>query len=131
MYPEVNGEELIPIGAHVFTKEGCDSFDNYLFDFLAVPYLDEQGNAYDRYTDESFLTWLKTYRKLREEGYLKDDIFLDNRTQMEEKIANGRYFCMLYQRTDMADQQKILYAKNPGQIYIAVDGPRTLRKQLS
>lgn len=107
MYPEVNGEELIPIGAHVFTKEGCDSFDNYLFDFLAVPYLDEQGNAYDRYTDESFLTWLKTYRKLREEGYLKDDIFLDNRTQMEEKIANGRYFCMLYQRTDMADQQKI------------------------
>lgn len=126
MYPEVNGEELIPIGAHVFTKEGCDSFDNYLFDFLAVPYLDEQGNAYDRYTDGSFLTWLKTYRKLREEGYLKDDIFLDNRTQMEEKIANGRYFCMLYQRTDMADQQKILYAKNPGQIYIAVDGPKNL-----
>ena len=74
----------------------------------------EQGNAYDRYTDESFLTWLKTYRKSREEGYLKDDIFLDNRTQMEEKIANGRYFCMLYQRTDMADQQKILYREESG-----------------
>lgn len=26
MYPEVNGEELIPIGAHVFTKEGCVPF---------------------------------------------------------------------------------------------------------
>lgn len=126
MYPEVNGEELIPIGAHVFTRDGCDSFDTYLFNFLAVPYLDEQGNAYDRYTDESFLTWLKTYRKLGEEGYLKDDIFLDNRTQMEEKIANGRYFCMLYQRTDMAEQQKILYAKNPEQIYMAVDGPKNL-----
>ena len=64
--------------------------------------------------------------EIAREGYLKDDIFLDNRTQMEEKIANGRYFCMLYQRTDMADQQKILYAKNPGQIYIAVDGPKNL-----
>lgn len=126
MFPEVNGEELIPVGAHVFTKEGCDSFDTYLFNFLAVPYLDKNGNAYDRYMDESFLAWLRTYRRLHEEGYLKDDIFLDNRTQMEEKIANGRYFCMLYQRTDMADQQKILYAKNPEQIYIAVDGPKNL-----
>ncbi len=126
MFPEVNGEELLPVGAHVFTREGCDSFDTYLFNFLAVPYLDEQGNAYDRYMDESFLTWLRMFRQLHEEGYLKDDIFLDNRTQMEEKIANGRYFCMLYQRTDMADQQKILYARNPEQIYIAVDGPKNL-----
>ena len=43
---------------------------------------------------------------------------------MSEKIAEGRYFCMLYQRTDLADQEKILYAKNPKQIYIAVDGPK-------
>lgn len=126
MFPSVNGEELIPIGAHEFTPEGCDSFDTYLFDFLAVPYMDEDGKAYDRYTDESFLVWLKTFRSLREQGCLKDEIFLDTRSQMEEKLAKGQYFCMLYQRTDMADQQKMLYAANPEQIYIAVDGPKNL-----
>lgn len=127
MFPYVDGEELIPIGAHEFTKEGCDSFDLFLFDFLAVPYMDEEGNAYDRYTDESYLVWLKTFRRLREQGCLKDEVFLDTRSQMEEKIAKGRYFCMLYQRTDMADQQKMLFANNPEQIYIAIDGPRNLK----
>ena len=43
---------------------------------------------------------------------------------MEEKIAAGRYFCMLYQYTDMVSQEKELYAKNPDCIYMAVDGPR-------
>ena len=53
-----------------------------------------------------------------------NDIFVDQRTQMSEKLAEGRYFCMLYQHTDMADQQKILYEKNKNSIYMAVDGPR-------
>ena len=32
--------------------------------------------------------------------YHGNDIFIDKRAQMEEKIAEGRYFCMLYQRTE-------------------------------
>ena len=64
------------------------------------------------------------FRELGSEGYLKKDIFIDQRSQMEEKLAKGQYFCMIYQRTDMADQEKELYAKNPDRIYIAVDGPR-------
>ncbi|MBQ2533471.1 MAG: extracellular solute-binding protein, partial [Lachnospiraceae bacterium] len=64
------------------------------------------------------------FRKLCQEGYISDDVFVDQRTQTSEKIAEGRYFCMLYQRTDMADQEKILYEKDPEKIYIAVDGPR-------
>jgi putative aldouronate transport system substrate-binding protein len=43
---------------------------------------------------------------------------------MSEKISNGQYFCMIYQYTDMADQEKMLYANNPDSIYIAVDGPK-------
>ncbi len=123
MFPTVNGQPLIPIGAHVFDDTGNTSFDKYLMNFLAVPY-EKDGKLYDRYTDEEFLTWLKAYRQLAEEGYLKDCIFVDNRTQMSEKIEEGRYFCMLYQRTDLADQQKILYSKDPNSVYMAVDGPR-------
>lgn len=123
MFPEVNGEPLIPIGAHVFNNTGNVSFDKYLMNFLAVPY-EKDGKIYDRYTDPNYIAWLKMFRELGQEGLLANDIFIDQRTQMEEKLAEGRYFCMLYQYTDMSAQQKELYAKNPDSIYMAVDGPK-------
>jgi len=122
-FPEVNGQSLIPIGAHEFATNGNVSFDQYLSNFLAVPY-EKDGAIYDRFTDPELVRWLKAFRQLGQEGYLVDDIFIDKRAQMEEKIAQGRYFCMLYQRTDLADQEKILFANDPNSIYIAIDGPK-------
>ncbi|MDE7331740.1 MAG: extracellular solute-binding protein [Lachnospiraceae bacterium] len=123
MFPQVDGYPLIPIGAHEFNNAGCVSFDQYLQNFLAVPY-EKEGKFYDRYTDSEYIGWLKTFRELGEEGYLTNDIFIDQRTQMEEKMARGQYFCMIYQRTDMAGIQSELYSKNLNRIYMAVDGPR-------
>lgn len=123
MFPEVNGQPLIPIGAHEFGAVGNDSFGQYLCNFLAIPY-EKDGVYHDRFVDEELVRWLKTFRELGEEGFLVDDIFIDKRAQMEEKIAQGRYFCMLYQRTDLMDQQKMLYENDPDSIYMAVDGPR-------
>lgn len=123
MFPEVDGYPLIPIGSHIFTDTGCDSFDKHLWNFLAVPY-EENGQYYDRYTNEDYITWLKAFRELGAEGYLKEDIFIDQRTQMDEKLAKGQYFCMIYQRTDMAAQQALLYANDPNKIYMAIDGPK-------
>lgn len=122
-FPEVDGYPLIPIGAHIFTDTGCDSFDKHLWNFLAVPF-EKDGKYYDRYTNEDYITWLKAFRELGAEGYLKEDIFIDQRTQMDEKLARGQYFCMIYQRTDMAAQQVQLYAKDPAKIYLAIDGPK-------
>ncbi len=52
-FPEVNGRPLIPVGAHEFTESGCDSFDKFLLNFLAVPYEKDQ-QFYDRYTSGGF-----------------------------------------------------------------------------
>lgn len=123
MFPDVDGEPLIPVGAHAFNEQGNVSFDDYLMNFLAVPF-EENNEIYDRYTDEDYITWLKMFRELGEEGLLANDIFIDQRTQMEEKLAKGRYFCMLYQYTDMMSQQKELYVNYPERIYMAVDGPK-------
>lgn len=123
MFPLVDGYPLIPIGSHIFTDTGCDSFDKHLWNFLAVPY-EEDGKFYDRYTNEDYITWLKAFRELGAEGYLKEDIFIDQRTQMDEKLARGQYFCMIYQRTDMAAQQAQLFATDPSKIYMAIDGPK-------
>ncbi len=127
MFPTVNAtnDPLIPIGCHEFSDTGCDSFDGFLFDFLAVPYM-ENGRAIDRLTNPDYIRWLKAFRKLGSEGYLKDEIFIDTRKQMEEKIAKGQYFCMIYQRTDLVDAEMSLYRDNPDSIYIAVDGPKNM-----
>lgn len=116
MFPEVDGKPLIPIGAHVFDGSGCVSFGKYLQNFLAIPW-EKDGKLYDGYTDPEYLSWLKFFRKLGQEGYLVDDIFVDQRTQMNEKLLEGRYFCMIYQRTDIADQQKEIYVKDPPDLY--------------
>ncbi len=123
MFPEVNGRPLIPIGSHVFDATGCTSFDKYLMDFLAVDW-ERDGKTYDRYTDPEYISWLKMFRQLGEEGYLSNEIFTDTRTQMDEKLEQGQYFCMIYQYTDLKDQQKALYANDPNSIYMAIEGPR-------
>ena len=122
-FPEVNGKPLIPVGAHVFDNEGNVSFDKYLMNFLAIPW-EKDGKIYDRYTDPEYIKWLKMFRELGQEGLLTSDVFVDSRTQMEEKLAAGRYFCMIYQYTDFVSQQKQLYSEQPDSIYIAVEGPR-------
>ncbi|MFC5649668.1 ABC transporter substrate-binding protein [Paenibacillus solisilvae] len=121
-FPDVNGQPLIPLGLHEFGDTGNYSLEGYLQNFLAVPY-EKGGKLYDRVTDPEYVSWLKTFRKANEEGLLAKDIFIDKRPQMEEKIAQGRYFAMLYQRSDFTAQQNALFANDPNSVYIAVDGP--------
>lgn len=121
-FPEVDGKPLIPIGVHEFDEYGCDSFGSYLMNFLAIPY-EKDGKYYDRFTDSEYLRWMKMFSKLGREGLLSHDMFIDKRVQMEENILSGRYFCMLYQRTDFSEEQKALYENDPEKAYIAVDGP--------
>ncbi|WP_163195474.1 extracellular solute-binding protein [Clostridium thermarum] len=121
-FPEVNGQPLIPLGLHEFTDTGNYSLEGYLQNFLAIPF-EKDGKLYDRSTDPDYIKWLKTFRTANEMGLLSKDIFVDKRAQMEEKIAQGRYFAMIYQRSDMSAQLQALYAADPNKVYIAVDGP--------
>jgi putative aldouronate transport system substrate-binding protein len=122
MFPVVNGQPLIPLGLHEFGETGNYSLQDYLQNFLAIP-REKDGKLYDRQTDPEYVRWLKVFRQANEEGLLAKDIFIDKRPQMEEKIAQGRYFAMLYQRSDFTAQQNVLYANDPDSVYIAIDGP--------
>jgi len=121
-FPEVNGQPLIPFGVHEFKDTGNDSFEWYIQNFLAIPQV-KDGKLYDRSTDPEYISWMKTFRQANEMGLLAKDIFIDKRPQMEEKIAQGRYFAMLYQRSDLANQNISRYQEDPNSVYIAVDGP--------
>jgi putative aldouronate transport system substrate-binding protein len=121
-FPEVNGQPLIPLGLHEFTDTGNYSLEPFLMNFLAIP-IEKNGKYYDRYNDPEYKRWIKTLRKANEMGLISMDVFLDRRAQMEEKIAQGRYFAMIYQRSDMNDAQLARFMEDPDTIYIAVDGP--------
>ncbi|GGF64677.1 ABC transporter substrate-binding protein [Paenibacillus albidus] len=121
-FPEVNGQPLIPLGLHEFTDKGNDSLEAYLQNFLNIPW-EKDGKVYTRETDPEYIRWMKALRQANQDGLLAKDIFIDKRPQMEEKIAQGRYFAMLYQRTDFAAQLGTIYQQDPSKTYIAVDGP--------
>lgn len=121
-FPEINGQPLIPLGLQEFTDTGNDSLEGFLQNFLAIP-RGKDGKVYARETDPEYIRWMKTLRQANQDGLLAKDIFIDKRPQMEEKIAQGRYFAMLYQRTDFASQLGPIYQQDPSKTYIAVDGP--------
>lgn len=127
-FPEVNGQPLIPLGLHEFSETGNYSLEGYLQNFLAIPQ-QKDGKLYDRRLDPEYISWLKTFRKANEMGLLSKDIFIDKRPQMEEKIAQGRYFAMLYQRSDFDAQNMSLYQKDPNSAYMAINGPANSKKE--
>ncbi|MBD7911215.1 MULTISPECIES: extracellular solute-binding protein [Clostridium] len=127
-FPTVNNQPLIPLGLDEFNDSGNLSLDSILPNFLAIPF-EKESEFYDRLTDPEYVRWLKTLRKANELGLLSKDIFGDKRDQMAEKIVNGRYFAMLYQRTDMVEQQLELYNADKDKIYIPVDGPANSKLQ--
>jgi putative aldouronate transport system substrate-binding protein len=121
-FPDVNGQPLIPLTFHEFSDSGNYSLQDFLQNFLAIPQ-QKDGKLYDRSTDPEYIKWLKTFRKANEMGLLSKDIFIDKRPQVDEKTAQGRYFAMLYQVSDIGTQNSAIYKKDPNQIYIPIDGP--------
>ena len=126
-FPTVSGQPLIPFGTNEFSDTGCSQLQGYLAHFLALP-PEKDGkfqNADLGLTDDpEYVRWLKAFRTAHEKGLISTDMFVDKRSQIEEKAAQGRYFCMLYQNWDMQAAQNALYAKDPNSIYIAVQGPK-------
>lgn len=122
-FPQVDGMPLIPLGVGDFNEYGNASLSDSLRDFLAIPQ-EKNRVAYDYVTDPDYLTWLETLRQLVADGVIQSDFFLDKRQQTLEKIRQGRYFCLIYQWSDMEAELKTIYEQSPERMYIAVDGPK-------
>lgn len=126
-FPTVNGSPLIPFGTAEFTDVGNSQLQSVLAHFLAIsPERDGrfEDSALGLTENPEYVRWLKMLRQAHEEGLIPTDIFVDKRSQIEEKAAQGRYFCMLYMNWDMQAPQNALYSRDPDSIYVAVDGPK-------
>jgi len=125
-YPTINGQPIIPIGFNSFGDIGNNSLEAYLQHFLAIR--PEKNGKYEApalgLDDPEYIRWLKVFRQAASEGLISMDVFVDGRSQIEEKAAQGRYFAMIYQNWDMQAPQNARYSIDPNTIYIAVDGPK-------
>lgn len=123
-FPQVDGQDLIPFGSDPFDEKGCFSFEYQLADFLATPMEDENGNYLDtlRYRDPDHIMWLKTFRQANEDGLISKDMFVDQAAQINEKVAQGRYFCYLGSWKGRKSALTTFNQKT-GKRYILVDGP--------
>jgi len=121
-FPTVNGQPLITFGTNEFGDIGNNMLQAYLQHFLAIS-PEKNGKFYDAnlgLEDPEYVRWLKVLRQAHSEGLIATDIFVDKRSQIEEKAAQGRYFAMLYQNWDMQAAQHARYETDPNSIYIAV-----------
>ena len=127
MFPTVDGQPLIPLTFGEFGATGNNTLEEYLLNFLAIPPETADGRFYDPGIGPShpdYVMWLRTFRQAASEGLIPMDVFVNNRSQIEELAAQGRFFAMLYQNWDMQAAQHARFAIDPNTIYIAVDGPR-------
>lgn len=120
-FPEVEGAPLIPFA---FTHH-FDDFGNYsevvLNEFLGLGKF-ENGEYFGRNTPE-YVTWIKTFSNAFRKGLMSDSVLVDNQNQIKDKVAQGRYFALLGTYTDVINEIKSLYEKDPNKTYIAVNGP--------
>ena len=127
MFPTIGGQPLIPLTFGPFDATGNTTLQSYLLNFLAIPPETPCGMFYDPDlgpTHPDYIMWLRTFRQAASEGLIPMDVFVNNRPQIEELAAQGRFFAMLYQNWDMQAPQHARFAIDPNTIYIAVDGPR-------
>lgn len=121
-FPTINGQPLIAFGTNEFGDTGNSMLQTYLQHFLAIP-PEKNGKFIDAnlgLEDPDYVRWLKTLRQAHSEGLIATDVFVDKRSQIEEKAAQGRYFAMLYQNWDMQAAQHARWEADPNSIYIAV-----------
>ena len=127
-YPKIDGQPIIPVGFTQFGDAGCSSiwigtfFKSLLSEYLAQPKA-KDGKITDRLTDPEMVKWIKTLRDANEMGLISKEVFIDKDAQIREKAAQGRYFAMMYQRSDIIAQNVSLYQKDPNMAYIAIDPP--------
>lgn len=129
-FPTVGGQPIIPFGTNEFGDTGNNMLQAYLQHFLAIS-PEKNGKFQDAnlgLEDPEYLRWLKALRQAHSEGLIATDIFVDKRSQIEEKAAQGRYFAMLYQNWDMQAAQHARWDVDPNSIYIAVPGFKNSKK---
>lgn len=121
--------DLVPFGFNDFAADGSSngSMDSVVQDMLGVPYT-KDGKYYDRNLDEDYLTWIKAFRQVHQDGNISDDSFTDDGDKFKEKVETGKYATiMIGSFVNQGIPLQAFAAENPDAAYIAVDGIKSTK----
>ena len=122
-----HGVPLIPLGGEAIdmVTGGMGSFGGALQDFLAIPFIDSNGNWYDRDANPEYLEWLLVLRQALEEGLMSNDQFSDDDAFIQERLSMGSYFAYISANTfGVGSALMNNNERGTDQRYIPITGPR-------
>lgn len=111
-----DGKPLIPLQLYEFTSNGNNSV-NWLTEYFAIPYEDEQGQLLNRTFHPDFWDVLKFLNEAYRRGLISKDNFTDKRDQINEKIASGRVFAAFTAPQDFQDPMRTLFNSDQDAMY--------------
>lgn len=103
-----DGKQIVPLQLYEFTDNGNGSVD-WLAEYFAIPYENEDGSYNNRRYDERYWEVLKFLNAAYNRGLISKDNFTDKRDQINEKVASGRVFAQLTAPQDFTDPMRTLF----------------------
>ena len=114
--------DLTPFGFNDMAG-GVGALEKVVQDMLGVPIKTKDDKFYDRQLDTDYMTWLKTFRQVHEEGHISDDSFTDNGDTFKEKVSSGKYATiMMGANVNLGNSMQSWLTANPDKAYVAIDG---------
>lgn len=114
--------ELMPFGFNDMSGD-VGALEKVVQDMLGVPIKTKDDKFYDRNLDNDYMTWLKTFRQVHEEGNISDDSFTDNGDGFKEKVSSGKYATiMMGANVNLGNNMQTWLTANPDKAYVAIDG---------
>ena len=126
-FPVIDGQPINPLGFHPFNNNGNFSLETYLAGFLAIPRETQDGRFEAPnlgMENPEYVRWIKVFRQAVSEGLISMEAFVDDEPQIQEKVAQGRYFAILYESWYLEASLNARYNIDPNTLYIAIDGPK-------
>lgn len=113
--------DLTPFGFNDMAG-GVGALEKVVQDMLGVPIKTKDDKFYDRQLDPDYMTWLKTFRQVHEEGHISDDSFTDNGDTFKEKVSSGKYATiMMGANVNLGNSMQSWLTANPDKAYVAID----------
>ena len=122
-----HGVPMVPFAGQALdiVAGGNGAFWEALQDFLAIPFVDENGDWYDREAHEEYLEWLLVFRQALEEGLMNNDQFSDPHAMVQERLSLGTFFAYMTPSVfDVGSSLELNNSRGTNQYYIPVSGPR-------
>ncbi|MGX7048607.1 hypothetical protein RU86_GL001742 [Lactococcus piscium] len=119
--------DLVPFGFNDFSG-GTSSLGDVVQDMLGVSMTNKDNTYYDRNLDEDYITWLKAFRQVHEDGNISDDSFSDNNDAFKEKMTSGKYATMMIaSNVSQGNSLQTWLSANPDKEYLAIDGVQSTK----